>query len=145
MKVSYVTKPIFDGKHASLHIPDEVLERLGATRRAPVKVTINGHTYQSTSTGVGGECRVVFPQKERDACGVHEALEIEVTLELDSGVREVDVPEALAAALESSDLRPKFDALTYSARKEHARQVSDAKTDETREKRIAKVVAALKT
>lgn len=60
MTVTYKTRVIGDGNHASLHIPDSVLAELGANRRAPLKVTINGHTYRSTSTGVGGECRVFF-------------------------------------------------------------------------------------
>lgn len=143
MAVTYSTIVIGEGNHASLHIPDEVLAELGANRRAPLKVTINGYTYQSTATGVGGECRVVFPQLDRAGAGVSSGETVSVTLELDSGRREVDMPDALAQALADAGLRDAFDAFTYSKRKEFARQVSEAKAEETRARRINTVLSAL--
>jgi bifunctional DNA-binding transcriptional regulator/antitoxin component of YhaV-PrlF toxin-antitoxin module len=143
MSVTYETKVIGYKNHASIAIPDEVLAELGTNRRAPLKVTINGYTYQSTATAVNGECRVVFPQKDRDAAGAQADDIVVVTLELDSGVREVVMPEELAAALETAGLSDVFEALTYSKRKEFARQVSEAKAEETKAKRITKVLAEL--
>lgn len=143
MAVTYSTFVIGEGNHASLHIPDEVLAELGANRRAPLKVTINGYTYQSTATGVGGECRVVFPQRDRAAAGASAGETVTVTLELDSGHREVDMPDALAQALETAGLRDAFEALRYSKRKEFARLVTEAKADETRARRINTVLSAL--
>ena len=67
-----------------------------------------------------------------------------MTLVLDTEPRTVEVPEDLAAALAArSGARAAFDALAYSARKEHVRQVTEAKAQETRERRIAKIVAGL--
>jgi bifunctional DNA-binding transcriptional regulator/antitoxin component of YhaV-PrlF toxin-antitoxin module len=143
MSVTYETKVIGYKNHASLAIPDEVLAELGTNRRAPLKVTINGYTYQSTATAVNGECRVVFPQKDRDSAVAKADDVVMVTLELDSGVREVVMPEELAAALETAGLSDVFEALTYSKRKEFARQVSEAKAEETKAKRITKVLAEL--
>jgi len=140
MSVTYETKVIGYKNHASIAIPDEVLAKLGTNRRAPLKVTINGYTYQSTATAVDGECRVVFPQKDRDAAGAKADDIITVTLELDSGVREVEMPSELTQALQSAGLAEVFAALTYSKRKEFARQVSEAKAEETRAKRIAKIL-----
>jgi len=140
MSVTYETKVIGYKNHASLAIPDDVLAKLGTNRRAPLKVTINGYTYQSTATAVDGECRVVFPQKDRDAAGAKADDIVMVTLELDAGVREVAMPEELSAALQNTGLTEVFAALTYSKRKEFARQVSEAKAEETRLKRIAKVL-----
>ena len=141
--VSYRTVVIGHGNHAAIEIPDEILEALGANKRAPLRITINGHTYQSTATGVGGKCMVVFPQKDRQTANAKAGDEIEVNLELDAGVREVDVPEELAKALKDASLLDTFNALTFSKRKEFARQVAEAKTDETRDRRIEKVLAAL--
>jgi bifunctional DNA-binding transcriptional regulator/antitoxin component of YhaV-PrlF toxin-antitoxin module len=143
MSVTYETKVIGYKNHASIAIPDDVLAELGTNRRAPLKVTINGYTYQSTATAVNGECRVVFPQKDRDAAVAKADDVVMVTLELDSGVREVVMPEELAAALETAGLSDVFEALTYSKRKEFARQVSEAKAEETKAKRITKVLAEL--
>lgn len=137
MSVTYSTTVIGEGNHASLAIPDTVLAELGTNRRAPLIVTINGHTYRSTATGVGGECRVVFPSRDRAAAGVGADDTVAVTLELDAGHREVELHPEFDAALRNAGLRDAFEALSYSHRKEHARSVADAKADETRARRIA--------
>jgi antitoxin component of MazEF toxin-antitoxin module len=142
MQATYKTVIIPEGNHASLHIPDAVLAELGANRRAALKITINNHTYRSTATAVAGECRVVFPQRDREAAGVASG-EVTVTLELETGHREVELHPELAAALEGAQLRDVFEALTYSKRREFARQVDEAKADDTRSRRIQKLLSAL--
>ena len=143
MGVSYTTEVLGEGNHASLLIPEWVLTELQANKRAPLKVTINGHTYQSTAVGVAGECRVVFPQKERLAAGAVAGEIVTVHLELDSGYREVVMPTELVEALDQAKLTEVFAALSYSKRKELARTVSEAKSEETRVRRVHKVVEAL--
>ena len=143
MSVTYETEVLGEGNHASLLIPDWVLEELKTNKRAPLKVTVNGHTYQSTAVGVDGQCRVVFPSANRQAANAKSGDIVAVTLELDSGYREVAVPSELVAALAASGKSETFAALSYSKRKEFARQVSEAKTDETRNRRIEKVIAVL--
>lgn len=141
--VEYETQVIGDGNHASILIPDWVLEKLGTNKRAPLKVTINGHTYQSTAVGVGGECRVVFPSRDRLAAGASGGDVVRVSLELDSGYREVEMPQALVEALSSAGLMDAFGALSYSKRKELARQVAEAKAADTLKRRIERVLAGL--
>jgi bifunctional DNA-binding transcriptional regulator/antitoxin component of YhaV-PrlF toxin-antitoxin module len=143
MRVKYETEVLGEGKHASILIPEWVLQKLKTNKRAPLKVTVNGHTYQSTAVGVAGECRVVFPSAERKAAKATAGEIVEVTLELDSGYREVEMPKELITALKSHGLTKTFSELSYSKRKEIARQVSEAKTEETRIRRIDKVLAAL--
>ena len=59
--------------------------------------------------------------------------------------REVVVPPELASALDAEPAaRRTFDALSYSNRSWHVLQVTSARTDETRDRRIEKSVAALK-
>ncbi len=143
MRVKYETEVLGEGNHASLLIPEWVLQKLKTNKRAPLKVNVNGHTYQSTAVGVAGECRVVFPSAERRAAKAASGDIVEVTLELDSGYREVEMPKELIAALKSQGLTKAFANLSYSKRKEFARQVSEAKTEETKLRRIEKVLAAL--
>ena len=143
MRATYTTTVIGDGNHASIHVPDEILAELGANRRAPLKVTIGGHTYRSTATAVNGDCRVVFPQADRDAAGAKAGDTVMVELELETGHREVELPAELEAALMAAGLRDVFEALTYSKRREFARQVAEAKAAETKAKRVEKVLAAL--
>lgn len=143
MAVTYKTLVIGEGNHASLAIPDEVLGKLGANRRAPLRITVNGHTYQSTATAVAGECRVVFPGRDRQAAGVESGQIIAVSLELDSGHREVVLPADLEEALVSAGLREVFESLSYSKRRELARSVADAKAPETRGRRVAKALEGI--
>src|SRR5438309_8886711 len=132
MKTTYETVVIGEGNHASIEIPDKNLAEIGGNRRAPLKITINGYTYQSTATGVDGKCMVVFPTRDREASGAAAGDRIIVTLELDDGYRRVDVPEALSTSLAANGLTEVFHNLTYFKRKEFAGQVSEAKAEETR-------------
>lgn len=140
MAVSYTTEVLGEGNHASLLIPEWVLAELQANKRAPLKVTINGHTYQSTAVGVAGECRVVFPQKERLAAGASSGETVTVHLELDAGYREVEMPEELLDALAYAHLGDAFAELSYSKRKEFARSVREAKVAETKSRRVQSVI-----
>lgn len=143
MGVSYETEVIGEGNHASIVIPDWVIEKLNTNKRAPLKVTINGHTYQSTAVGVAGECRVVFPSADRLAANAQSGELIQVHLELDSGYREVVLPDELVRALALSGLTEIFGELSYSKRKEFCRQVAEAKGEDTRARRIEKVIASV--
>jgi uncharacterized protein YdeI (YjbR/CyaY-like superfamily) len=51
--------------------------------------------------------------------------------------------EFAVVALDRAGLQERFAALTYSKRKEFARQVNDAKGDDTRQRRIDKVLQAI--
>ena len=65
-------------------------------------------------------------------------------MELDVEPRTVEVPDDLAAALGARPgAREAFDRASYSVRKEFVRQVNDAKTQETRERRIGVVLGKL--
>lgn len=57
--------------------------------------------------------------------------------------RDVEVPADFAAALDAAGLRSAFDGLAPSHRKEHVRAVEEAKTDATRQRRIAAAVARI--
>ena len=140
MKTIYTTTIIGEDNHASIEIPEKNLAEIGANKRAPLKITINNYTYQSTATGVNGMCRVVFPMADRQAAGVSAGDIVQVTLELDSGYREVDIPKELMLSLENASLVTVFRNQIYSRRKEFARQVFEAKAPETKVRRIAKIL-----
>ena len=145
MKTTYITTVLGFGNHASIEIPPNILAELGANKRAPLKITINNYTYQSTATGVEGKCMVVFPQRDRKAAGVEAGDTVTVQLELDSGYREVTIPLELSRALTAEGLLEVFTNLTYSKRKEFARQVTEAKAEATKTKRVEKILGLLKS
>ena len=143
MVVKYSTAVIGEGNHASLVIPEWVLEKLETNKRAPLIITINGHTYKSTATGVAGECRVVFPSADRLAAKAKAGDVVEVNLELDAGYRDVEMPEDLARELSKLSLTDVFSELSYSRRRGLARQVSGGKGAETRARQIERVIKIL--
>jgi Bacteriocin-protection, YdeI or OmpD-Associated/Domain of unknown function (DUF1905) len=128
-----------------IQVPDEVMEALGSGKRPAVKVTVNGYSYRSTVASMGGVFMVSLSAEHRAGAGVAGGDEVEVDLELDSAPREVTVPPDLAAALDAEPAaRATFDGLSYSNKSWHVLQVTGAKTEETRQRRIAKSVEALK-
>ena len=132
------------GKTATgIPVPDEVIEALGSSKRPPVAVTINGHTYRTTAVRMGGRFLVPLSAENREAAGVAAGEDITVDLEADTAPREVTLPDDLAAAMDD-EARAAYDRLSYSHRKEWVRWVEEAKKPETRTTRIEKTVAGLR-
>jgi hypothetical protein len=133
------------GKNAAgIEIPDEVVAALGAGKRPPVRVTINGNTYRNTVAVMGGVYMVGVSAEHRAAAGLSAGDEVDVDLELDTAPREVAVPDDFAAALDAdAEARRTFDGLSYSNRSWHVLSIEGAKTDETRQRRIEKSIATL--
>src|SRR5688572_28469202 len=125
-----------------IRVPPEVIAALGSGKKPKVKVSLRGYSYRSTVAAYGDVFMLPLNKEHRAAAGVKAGDQIEVTLELDTEPRTVEVPDDLAAALAGKPgAREAFDALAHSKRKEFVRQVEEAKTQETRERRIAKVVS----
>ena len=134
------------GKTATgIQVPEDIIQTLGAGKRPAVKVTINGYTYRSTVAVLGGRYMVGVNAEHRARAGVAGGEEVDVDIVLDTAPREVSVPADFAAALDAQPTaRRTFDGLSYSNKSWHVLQVEGAKTDETRQRRIAKSVDILK-
>lgn len=127
-----------------ISVPAEVIAALGKQKRPPVKVSLNGYSYRSTVAPYGDVFMLPVSQEHRAAAGLKAGDQVEVTLELDTEPRTVEVSDDLTAALsQKPGATAAFDALAFSKRKEFVRQVEEAKTQETRERRIAKIVDQL--
>ena len=135
-----------EGKTATgINVPAEVVDALGGGRRPRVRVTINGHTYRSSVAVLGGRYMLGVSAENRAAAGVEGGQAVDVELELDTAPREVTVPPDFASALTAEPAaQATFDSLSYSNKSWHVLQIEGAKTDETRQRRIAKSVEALR-
>jgi hypothetical protein len=134
-----------DKTATGIHVPDEVVEALGSGRRPAVRVTINGFTYRSTVAVVSGNFMVGVSAENRAGAGVAGGDQVDVDIELDTAPREVTVPPDFAAALEAEpNARRTFDGLSNSNKSWHVGSIEGAKTDETRQRRIAKSVDMLR-
>lgn len=137
---------LLGGKTATgIEVPPDVVTSLGSGKRPPVSVTINGYTYRSTVAPMGGVFMLPVSAEVRQHAGVAAGDEVDVDVELDTAPREVTVPPDFAQALAGDDeARRFFDGLSYSNKRRIVLSIEDAKTAETRQRRIAKAVSALR-
>lgn len=145
MKTTFTS--ILSGKAegpTGIEVPQEAMAQLGTKKTPAVKVHFAGYSYQSTVAVTSGKYMIPVSAAHRKAAGVKAGDLLEVTLELDLEPRTVEVPEDLALALVQSGLQGQFDALAPSKRKEAVRQVEEAKTTDTRQRRIQKIVDSLR-
>ena len=134
------------GKSATgIEVPDEIVDALGAGRKPAVRVTIGDHSYRSTVAARGGRFLLPLSGEHRLQAGVAAGDVVDVAVELDTEPRVVAVPPDLAEAIHADPgVRNAFNGLSYSGRLRHVLSVEGARTDETRRRRIAKTVDALR-
>lgn len=132
------------GPATAIELTDEQVSALGGGKRAAVRVSIGERSVPLRLGVMGGRNLIGLSKAARADLGVKIGDTIEAVVELDTLERTVDVPDDLAAALGADpSVRAAFDALPYTARKEHARAVADAQRPDTRERRIAAIVSQL--
>ena len=134
-----------DKTATGIRVPDEIVEALGAGKRPPVRVTLKEYTYRSTVAVLGGVFMVGVSADNRAGAVVNGGDEVDVDIELDAAPREVTLPPDFATALDAEpDARRTFNGLSYSNKFWHVLQIEGAKTDETRQRRLAKSIAVLR-
>jgi bacteriocin resistance YdeI/OmpD-like protein/uncharacterized protein DUF1905 len=134
-----------DKTATGIEIPAKVVASLGPSKRPAVRVTINGYTYRSSVASMGGRFMLGVSAKVREAAGVAGGDKVDIDIELDTEPREVTMPPDFAAALDRhAGARRFFDGLSYSNKKRFVLPIEEAKTAETRQRRIAKAVSKLR-
>ncbi|TKV29649.1 DUF1905 domain-containing protein [Arthrobacter sp. NamB2] len=137
---------LLSGRTATgIEVPEEVLAELGGGRRAPVRVGLGDYTYRTTIGSMGGRAMIPVSAEHRTAAGLEPGATLRVSLDLDTEERTVDVPEDLAAALTvEPSLARAFDALSVSRRKALVLPIEQAKSADTRGRRLAKALESLR-
>jgi hypothetical protein len=134
-----------DKTATGIEVPAGIVDALASGRRPKVRVTIRGYTYRSSVAVVSGAYMVGVSAETRAGAGVKGGDEVDVDIELDSAPREVTEPADFTAALDAEPAaRRTFDGLSYSNKSWHVLQIGGAKTDETRGRRIARSIEALR-
>ncbi len=133
------------GKTATgIEVPEAVVTSFGKGKRVPVRVTIGDYTYRSTIVAYDGRFMLPLSAENRAGAGVAAGDEIEVEVTLDEAPREVTIPPDLAALLDGdTTARTTFDVLSYSNKRRIVLSIEDAKTAETRNRRLEKAMAEL--
>lgn len=133
------------GNTAGFQVDDEFVAGLGGGGRPKVKVTVKGFEWRGSIAKMGGSYWLGVSAERRAAAGIAAGDVLDVDVELDTAVREVEVPPDLAEALAAEPAAQAYwDGLSYSNKSWHTLQITGAKTAETRARRVAKSVATLR-
>jgi hypothetical protein len=128
-----------------LEVPETVVDALGAGKRPPVIITVNGHTWKSRVAIMRGRYLLGLSNANRRAAGLSIGEEVEVELQLDAEPRVVVEPEDFARALDADPAaRAAYDRLAHSHKREHVLAIDSAKRAETRRRRIAEALEKLR-
>ncbi|WP_326955064.1 YdeI/OmpD-associated family protein [Amycolatopsis sp. NBC_01286] len=144
--MKFRTTVLLGGKTATgLPVPGDVVEALGAGKKPAVTVTLGGHSYRTTVASRGGQFLVPLSAENREQAGVAAGDDVDVEIVLDTAPRELAIPDDLAAALAADpEALKRFESLSYSRKQGFVLPIGQAKTEETRQRRIAKVVTDLR-
>ncbi len=146
MRKELTVKLYGTGKHgevAAVELPFDVRKVWGKAR-VPVKGTINGFPFRTTvctMRGITGFC-VNRAMREGAEAGVGDT--VKLVIEPDTAPRIMEIPPRLKKVL-GQKLTAKLQALAYTHQKEFVRWYTDAKKDETRERRVGKMKEMLAT
>ena len=125
--------------------PFDVAEVFGTGGRVPVKGTVNGAPYRSSLMNMGEGHLMVVNAELRTAARCKAGDIVEVVMEGDEAERNVEVPAYLLKIIKGDAKAAEFwQKLSFTHKKEYVREIEGAKRPETREKRIAAMMDALR-
>ena len=132
------------GVVAAITPPVDVPEFFGTRARVPVRGTINGFPFRSSLMPMGG-CHMMPVNKTlRDGAGVKPGVTVEIVVERDDQERTVEAPAVLKKGLaKNKAAKANWGKLAFTCKKEMAVWIAGAKREETRERRLAKVMQVL--
>jgi bifunctional DNA-binding transcriptional regulator/antitoxin component of YhaV-PrlF toxin-antitoxin module len=144
-QIIFKTELLLAGKTATgVAVPAEVVQKLGTSKNPPVKVTINGYTYPSTIAVRNGMFMLPVSAEVRENAGIKSGEIIEVSVVLDTQPRVVEAPADFQDALDKNPAAKQyFETLSNSNKKFFIGSIEQAKTQETRMRRIEKAIVDL--
>ena len=127
-------------------IPEEVATALGGLRQMRVVGSVNGIAYQSSTMPYGGRGLFLGVHKATlAAAGAAFGTRVEVVVSRDDRPRTLELAAELEAAFAAEPaLRERFDALSFTRRKEMAVPIGEAKLPATRAARLDKALSQLR-
>jgi Domain of unknown function (DUF1905)/Bacteriocin-protection, YdeI or OmpD-Associated len=127
-------------------IPPDVRDALGGLKQMRIAGSLNGTPFRSSTMPYRGAFYLGVHKATREAAGVAIGDEVEITLSRDDSPRVLELaPELQAALVAEPELRARFDALSFSRRRELAGPVREAKKPETRARRLEAALAHLRS
>jgi len=143
-------KALIEGKEAgvvaAITPPVDVPEFFATRGRVPVRGTINGFPFRSSLMPMGG-CHMMPVNKALcQGAGAQPGDTVDVVMERDAEERTVEAPPELKKELaKNKKAQERWEELAFTHKKEMANSISGAKQQETKKRRLAKVMQVLKT
>jgi hypothetical protein len=127
-------------------VPEQITRALGGLKQMRVLGTVNGVPYQSSTMPYGGRGLFMGVHKAtREAARVDLGDRVEVEITRDDSPRMLAIPPELEAAFSAEPaLRERFEALSFSRRKDLAVPIGEAKQPQTRAARLDKGLSKLR-
>jgi hypothetical protein len=144
--IEFQTQLLPRGPAAAVVLDESQVATVGeGAKRFRVVATVNGYSWNTSVTRMGGEFLVGLSREVRQAAGVQAGDEVMVSLRLDTEPRLVELPAELSEALDSEhEAQANFEAMAFTHRKEYARWIGDAKRADTRQRRVAQAVEMIR-
>ncbi|WP_369375125.1 YdeI/OmpD-associated family protein [Streptomyces sp. cg36] len=143
--MKFTAKVIPSGNALGVEVPQEVIDGLGQGKRPPVVVAVNGHSWRTRIAAMRGQILIGISAANREASGIEAGEEIEVEVALDDEPQVVEPPADLAEALDADPaLRAAYDRMAFSLKRKQVGEIESAKSPETRQRRIDKMVESLR-
>lgn len=148
LKLKFTAK--IDGREAgvvaAITPPVDVPEFFGTRARVPIRGTINGYPFRSSLMPCGGRHMMPANSTLCRGAGVRPGDHVDVVTERDEEKRTVNAPPLLQKELaKNKAARANWEKLSFTHKKEMAQAILGAKLEETRTRRLAKVMDVLKT
>lgn len=130
---------------AALNAPFDVKKVFGTIARVPVRGTINGFPFRSSLMPMGGCHFMAVNRSMREGAGCKAGDTISVLMERDTAPRVVKVPAVLKQALaKSKTAHANWKKYSFSNQKEMVLAITGAKQEETRGRRLARIIGIIK-
>ena len=129
-----------------MNAPFDVQETFGTKARVPVRGTINGFPIRSSLMPMGGCHGMAVNRAMREGAKAEAGDVIDVVLQKDSEERAVEAPTELKKELiKNKKAQERWEKLAFTHKKEMALSITGAKQEETKRRRLGKVMQVLKT
>jgi len=143
--MKFKTTILQTGNNTGIEVSEKILETLDGGKKPLVVVTINNYTYRSAVGKMGNKYMISLSAENRKNSNVKGGDTVEITVELDTAPRTIDIPTDLQKALDKNKTaKANFEILAPSKKKAIVLSLTDAKTEETRNKRLEKIIESLK-
>lgn len=142
--MSVKAQVIASGNATAVEIPKSAVDQLNGGARPAIVVTIHGHSWRTRVALKNGLCLVGISAANRAAAGIAEGDTVLVSIALDTAPRDVEEPMDLKRALDAQpQCRAAFGRLAFGLRAKRVRELEEAKSPETRQRRLDKLMADL--